>query len=63
MEWQPIETAPKEQGNLLCWDGAVMAICEWWIEGAEWSVVHDAEGYHWNGYTPTHWQPLPEPPK
>ena len=67
-EWQPIETAPREGSPFL---GAV-----YWADTGEWEIlrmawnetagrfgdatyapfIHDQE-------QPTHWMPLPEPPK
>ena len=63
-EWQPIETAPKEGREIL---GAFVG--NGWIA---YSVVRWHK--HRNGQTgnfkhmsgvwnPTHWMPLPEPPK
>lgn len=66
MNWQPIETAPKDR-ELLIWRGRP-CIARW-----------DDQRYHktprpfWNDYgvfgvvwmrdnPPTHWMPLPEPP-
>lgn len=54
---------------LLGWDGKHLAIISWndywWNEHStgQWEVIHDAERYTWNEYEPTHWMPLPEPPK
>ena len=62
MEWQPIETAPKDGTPILIWDGEIQYVCAWvqrtpgdwrWFE-------FDGEFYH--SYKPTHWMPLPEPP-
>jgi hypothetical protein len=55
--WQPIETAPKEPVEILVWDGHEHKIAWWggsngWIFGDDWIRCH-----------PTHWQPLPAPPK
>lgn len=54
---------------LLGWDGQNLAIIawndHWWNEHAtpQWEVIHDGERYVWGNYDPTHWMPLPEPPK
>jgi len=56
-EWQPIETAPRdEQVPLLMWTPHAMAVAyfdngEWWILGSR-SVIEA-----------THWMFLPDPPK
>jgi len=61
MTWQPIETAPKDCGELLLWvpDAEDMLIGTY-LGGPE-------AGWHL-GWTlirihPTHWMPLPEPPE
>jgi hypothetical protein len=73
MDWQPIETAPKDGSKIL-----VFTI-HGDIEISKWCVINN---YHyedvgnglyrkvfepptefWNGNQPTHWQPLPDPPK
>jgi Protein of unknown function (DUF551) len=70
-EWQPIETAPTMRTILLFAatdigdDGSVK---NWRMETGFWSMGH--AGWKWGGYElrpysvqPTHWMPLPEPPK
>jgi len=49
-EWQPIETAPKDQ-EILVW---AHGIGQWVSKFAWWDC-----GAH---RKPTHWMPLPEPP-
>jgi hypothetical protein len=57
--WQPIETAPKNQRILACVSN------EYWnIEIVQWHERDNAWIYgdfdHW--MQPTHWMPLPTPP-
>ncbi len=74
-EWQPIETAPKqivrsfsgsEYGeHILLYVGEVVRGRWWQSSRADWR----AEGYQnfladgGNAVHPTHWQPLPTPPR
>lgn len=60
MEWQPIETAPKDGGAILIWDGNRMMIA-WW-------VMRPQGGHGWWSadriwMQPTDWAPLPDPPE
>lgn len=70
--WRPIDTAPKDGTKILLgyfpkptYDGSsVMKSCEvaFWHSGHQkWCgrALLNAEGY----FSPTHWMPLPEPPK
>jgi len=65
MMWRDIGTAPKDRPLLGYADG-VMAVVEWheWQVGkGYWNLTETgsfAEDGEWN---PTHWMPLPEPPK
>lgn len=56
-EWQPIETAPKG------WDAPMILIhSPRWDE--EIQMVRLKEDSVWaDGYAPTHWMPLPDPPR
>lgn len=61
MNWQPIETAPKDGTRILGYQPAAPASVEdinivAWDSG-RW---HDDE---WYCYTITHWMPLPAPPE
>ena len=55
-EWQPIETAPKDESIILVYsteDGWAVATWNdgnWWTDGG------------WSHY-PTHWMPLPPAPE
>ncbi len=68
MEWQPIETAPKDQTRvLLFWDGKV---CEGYWNVNDGAIgVGDRANWHKPGLSrppwycgPSHWMPLPAPP-
>ena len=64
MEWQPIDTAPRDGTNILLFVcGSVIE--GWWCEQwNDWEVV--CLSSHVCGSiddgTPTHWMPLPDPP-
>jgi hypothetical protein len=70
MEWQPIETAPKDGTRILAYWPDIYANssavqCEtWWgpwgNSKSTWQTVWEwADGPN----CPTHWMPLPEPPQ
>lgn len=70
-QWQAIETAPRDGTAILVSDGDRMQVC-WWgyddlfdLEPKEWCYGECRGEY--NIYQtfdcPTHWQPLPGPPK
>ena len=72
MNWQPIETAPKDGSYLLLWEQYSDAPFVGYWSGGSWSVSHehvDAEG-GWDGANVvdalsmpiTHWMPLPAAP-
>ena len=56
--WMPIETAPKDDAEILVWDDGFVWIAHWEARDGFWSLLGD-------GITvdPTHWMLLPEPPK
>lgn len=64
MEWQPIESAPKDGTSIIIYphtDGGDVGIASW-IN----SVLGDTAGSWRSDYDrewPTHWMPLPLPPK
>lgn len=65
MNWQPIETAPKEDDACIlvwCPNGVGRMVVTWqsedFVVGGGWFGVEDFTLFH-----PTHWMPLPEPPK
>lgn len=71
--WQPIETAPKDGTEFLGAQNRTVFLCTWskelyplgstyegWVNAG--SHNYDDGGDWRMNVTPTHWQPLPEPP-
>ena len=62
-DWQPIETAPKDGTKFLAYEGGAENKhyeCWWQDDFSNWSGWQD----WWDSEPePTHWMPLPEPPK
>jgi len=66
MEWQPIETAPKDGDDILVlWSdpGAGCLVVSWEDKprqpGWNWATL-DGLSYHADAFS--HWMPLPDPP-
>lgn len=65
MEWQPIETAPRDGTPILafCPDDDFLPITG--MDTIVWEASYDC--WFWAGQelieVPTHWMPLPEAPK
>jgi len=62
MTWQPIETAPKDGTSILIAtnadaDGVVIAR---WFKYNGLAAFRDGDA---DPHSPTHWMPLPNPPK
>lgn len=57
-EWRTIESAPKDEMILLVWKREAG---QWSIRIGRW--VLDTWASRGEEISPTHWQPLPEPPK
>ena len=67
MNWQPIETAPKEGTAILVYDGDIMTTAAWnkmfYDEDPEWVILtYDDWDLDSPRFSPTHWMPLPDPP-
>ena len=78
-EWQPIATAPKDGTVILLWDPAEVYVCcgAWMTPWTRAGVPTGEPSWHrvfWRDewvdsesrdypVEPTHWQPLPEPPR
>ena len=63
-EWQPIETAPRT-GESVLWGHPVHGVQQGhWANGPV-SCVYDEDCGYLSPFTspPTHWMPLPAPPK
>jgi hypothetical protein len=60
MEWQPIETAPKDGHSVfLVWDGDMWHVAKvWWNHKENKAVWFDDDFLVY----PTHWMALPSPP-
>ena len=72
LEWQPIETAPKDGTTILVANGNEGGYDTepFQIGSASWDKSYS--GFHWlsnaccdgvSYYVPTHWMPLPEAPE
>jgi hypothetical protein len=68
-EWQPIETAPKDEDRdvlLAAWDddGSYWAATgSWWVDRFFFFYGKGNMDPVPLCFEPTHWMPLPEPPK
>jgi hypothetical protein len=74
MEWQSIETAPKDGTKILAWNGATLTTVYWYTFSGEWlSEEQRRMGGYWElecpgghaediDWEPTHWMDLPAPP-
>jgi hypothetical protein len=66
--WQPIETAPKDDKYILIccyWNNEPdlkLVKCTYW-KNDDWGWECYSKVYYENYVTFTHWMPLPEPPK
>ena len=71
MNWKPIETAPKTGESILAYfplEGLSSrfprrCIVYWSDSQRDWIFSGRAASGYSEGYNPTHWMPLPEPPK
>jgi len=58
--WRPIETAPKDGEQILTYSPFGRCSVRIWGEGDDGEMAWQPRI---RGYFPTHWMPLPEPPK
>lgn len=64
-EWQPIETAPRDGTPILGYDNGIIRVCVPKLFGPRWEWFRDdiiVPNNTWS-IEPSHWMPLPEPPK
>lgn len=69
MNWQPIETAPKDGTHIMVWDASFtddfgsepqnVVVC--WCKD-RWELSH-YDAFSCSPANVTHWMPLPEPPQ
>jgi hypothetical protein len=72
MDWQPIETAPKDGTSMLLFYKSVGVVygdfdhigtCDWWITFSEPGKTTDwIQWYLATEEDPTHWMPIPPAP-
>lgn len=64
MDWQLIETAPKDGTMILCSIGGIMATCMYRKHMSPNWVTPGPDGWIWvfGKDDPTHWMPLPIAP-
>lgn len=69
-QWQPIETAPKDGTRIHAWNGDYQTTIYWYRAPKPpyqpgWAQVQGLrdEFYDDGMWNPTHWMPLPAPPK
>ncbi len=76
-EWQPIETAPRDGTSILVYVRGLEPVsaseCSWigaiywsWFDPIKYPALATSNGWAclpWQNSQPTHWMPLPEPPK
>jgi hypothetical protein len=60
MEWQPIETAPRDGKRVLVWHRHWYAPSTGQWYGDWWGLVYAVGPF---ASQPTHWMPLPSPPE
>lgn len=62
MNWRPIETAPKDETDILLhWDYLkITGMAYWCLERNDWYALEGDTNYYTK--PPTHWMPLPPPP-
>lgn len=64
MDWQPIDSAPKDGTRFLAFRDGIMEVVwfkrDWFYEGD--TGLGSDNWLYPKDHQPTHWMPLPEPP-
>lgn len=73
MNWQPIETAPKDGTDILVWYSGAVRVTRWYVHymnghpdlrrAPEWDQDVMYGPSYYGPMEPTHWMPLPQPPE
>lgn len=61
MEWEPIETAPKDGTDVLVFAPSLYGENKFQVAYCFYGQLWEY-GYEGTPITPTHWMPLPKPP-
>ncbi len=61
VQWQPIETAPRDGTGFLACVGKWQTVCCWNKHRNNWCAVAPGYPNYESGEYPTHWRPLPDP--
>ena len=62
-EWYPIETAPTDGTSVLIFEDPTITSAHVYQETYEWVLDHDGGHDSLMPLVPTHWTPLPDPPR
>jgi len=63
MTWKPISSAPRDGTDILIYDAGTGSyeVSSYWTDTPRYWDGNWGDGEY--EHTPTHWMPLPEPPK
>jgi len=69
MDWQPMATAPKDGTHILIYERSThrflpdIYVVNWRTKTGDTGDCTEAAGEEYYTWEPTHWMPLPPPPK
>ena len=61
-DWRPIESAPAGDFLLVYFGGGPPEVARWLVDRNYWQDTGGLD-FAYGDLVPTHWMPLPEPPK